>query len=46
MIALAVLLAVALILLWLGIRQTKLEKEKREQDIRSNSLIFQLLSGI
>lgn len=45
-VALILLFVLALALLWLGVRQTKLEKEKRQQDILSNSLIFQLLSGI
>ncbi|HCM92778.1 MAG TPA: NHLP bacteriocin export ABC transporter permease/ATPase subunit [Lachnospiraceae bacterium] len=44
--ALILLAVMALILMWLGAKQTKLEKEKREQDIEANSLIFQLLSGI
>ncbi len=44
--ALIVLGILTFILLWLGSKQTKLEKEKREEDIKSNSLIFQLLAGI
>ncbi|MBQ7565278.1 MAG: NHLP bacteriocin export ABC transporter permease/ATPase subunit [Lachnospiraceae bacterium] len=44
--ALVLLAVVAFLLLWLGVKQTKLEKEKREQDIRSNSIIFQFIAGI
>ncbi|HAU99877.1 MAG TPA: NHLP bacteriocin export ABC transporter permease/ATPase subunit [Lachnospiraceae bacterium] len=44
--ALILLFTLTLILLWLGIRQTKLEKEKLKVDLKAGTFIFQFVSGI
>ncbi len=45
-VALLLLSALAAVLLWLGIRQTRLEKEKVQVDLAAGSAIFQFISGI
>lgn len=45
-VALILLLAVILVLIWLGIRQTKYEKEKMLADLDAKSSIFQLITAI
>ena len=44
--SLILLAVVVLIMLWLGIRQTRLEKTKMEVDIEASNVIFQYLEGI
>ncbi len=44
--ALVLLGITAAVLMWLGIRQTRYEKEKLLVDVNSRSVIFQFLSGI
>ena len=45
-VAIILLLAVVLALIWLGIRQVRYEKEKMLADIEAKSTIFQLITGI
>lgn len=44
--ALIILIAVMAYIIWIGIRQTKLEKEKLEADVKAQTIIHQLISGI
>lgn len=44
--AIILLLATTLILMWLGIRQTKYEKDKMLTDTAAQSAIFQFITGI
>lgn len=45
-VATLMLLATVLVLIWLGIKQMKLEREKMTSDLESKSFLFQFITGV